>query len=265
MKNHHPCVLLTKNEKFGDDLFKLTFQSAEIASNLKPGNFVHIKVTPQMDPLFRRAMSVHSCNGDSFTVFFRVVGRGTKLLSEFREGDELDLLGPLGNSFMLPGSEDIPIMVAGGTGIPPLHFYATLLLRQSIGNRDGIRFLCGISSKSDLPLVRDVQALGVDVKLSSDDGSVGHHGFVTDILEAELSDIDSNRAVVYSCGPENMLRAVAAICLESNIRCQVSLEGSMPCGLGTCLGCVVRSTESDTEFKRICKEGPVFNAGEVKI
>lgn len=265
MKNHHPHVLLSRNEKCGDDLFKLTFRSAEISANLRPGNFVHIKVSPQMNPLFRRAMSIHACDDDSFTVFFRVVGRGTRLLAELREGELLDILGPLGNSFRLPEQGDIPILVAGGTGVPPLHFLTATLLGKGHRLQSEILILCGISSKSDMPLVMDLQALGTSLKISSDDGSIGHHGFVTELLEEELKEVDTSRAMVYSCGPENMLRAVSTICIKNGVRCQISLEGSMPCGLGTCLGCVVQSAESATEFKRICKEGPVFNAVEVEI
>ena len=107
--------------------------------------------------------------------------------------------------------------------------------------------------------------MGLPLKISSDDGSVGHKGFVTDLLKQEIEKSDVATTRVCSCGPENMLREVIRICAENEIRCQVSLEGNMPCGIGTCLGCVVQSSESDQEFKRICKEGPIFNGSEVKL
>ena len=260
----HPSVPLAKREKLGDDLFKMSFDSPDMASHLKPGNFVHIRVTSQVDPLFRRAMSIHWRKGDTFTILFRVVGKGTRLLSCLRDGDKVDILGPLGNSFDFPGSEDIAIMVGGGTGMPPLHFLSRTLIEQDATARKRIHFLCGISSKADLPLASDVEKLGVDFKLSSDDGSVGHKGFVTELLEKELEGMNPAKTKVYSCGPANMLKAVSKICSEPKIKCQISLEGSMPCGIGTCLGCAVRSTDSKDQFKRICKEGPVFYSDEVK-
>jgi len=260
----HRNVELIEKHILGGDLIKEKFRSSEIASQLIPGNFVHIRVS-QFDPLFRRAMSIHDCDNDTFTIFYRIVGRGTKILSQVREGETVDILGPLGNGFEQPLSGDKIIMVSGGTGLPPLHFLTKHLIdNHSIAN-DNIAFLCGISSAADSPLVHDAESLGVRCSISSDDGCIGHKGFVTDLLADELKKSDIEKTHVYSCGPDNMLRAVSELCRNQGVRCQVSLEGHMPCGIGTCLGCVVQSSESDSEFRRICKEGPVFNSDEVVI
>jgi dihydroorotate dehydrogenase electron transfer subunit len=239
----HTSVELAEKLILSGGLVKEKFRSGEIASRLKPGNFVHIRVSMYCDPLFRRAMSIHECDGDTFTIFFRVVGKGTKILSQVREGETVDILGPLGNGFEQPLPGEKIIMVSGGTGLPPLHFFTRRLIDNNAFADDNILFLCGISSSVDSPLVNDAADLLVD--------------------ELDKADIANTR--VYSCGPDNMLRAVSELCRKRGVRCQVSLEGHMPCGIGTCLGCVVQSSESDTEFRRICKEGPVFDSDEVVI
>ncbi len=261
----HPCVPLVENVRLGQDLFRLRFLSGGIASGLRPGNFVHIRVSSELDPLFRRPMSVHACDRDTFSILFRVIGKGTRLLSELREGDSVDVLGPLGNGFDLPEVDESAVMVAGGTGVPPLHFLTQRLLARDGNRHDKVIFLCGISSAKDIPLAETAEGLGVQFSLSSDDGSVGHRGFVTDLLGAHLREVVPAATRVYSCGPDQMLRAVSMLCAEHSVRCQVSLEGNMPCGIGTCLGCVVRSSGSTEEYRRICVEGPVFNSSEVKI
>lgn len=263
MTIQHPSVPIAEKEKLSDDLFRMSFRSSDIAAGLRPGNFVHIRVAAELDPLFRRAMSVHSCESDIFKIMFRVVGRGTRLLSMMDEGDSVDMLGPLGNTFDPPGSHETAIMVAGGTGVPPLHFLTKRLISDDPSTKDKIVYLCGISSDRDYPLAESAEKLGVTFRLSSDDGSVGEKGFVTQLLEDELDRHDHGKIRVYSCGPDVMLREVRRICMGRRVRCQVSLEGNMPCGLGTCLGCVVQTARSEDEFDRICKDGPVFNCDEV--
>ncbi len=261
----HPSVPIIKNEKLSKDLFKIVFRSKDLASGLRPGNFVHIRVSPEMDPLFRRAMSIYSCENDTFSVLFRAIGKGTGLLSKMREGDTVDILGPLGNSFDPPDKDETVILVAGGTGVPPLHFLAQWLLSNYGFDGQQILFLCGISSADDLPLSEAVEHLDIRMRTSSDDGSVGFKGYVSELLKTEALPYDIKKLRLYTCGPVPMLREVTKICAEQGIRCQVSLEGHMPCGIGTCLGCVVQSTRGEDEFDRICMEGPVFDSNEVLI
>lgn len=265
MTIQHPFVPIVSNEKLGKDLHRLRFQSRELASGLGPGNFIHIKVSPGLDPVFRRAMSIYSCDGDTFAILFRVIGKGTRLLSRMRDGDRVDILGPLGNGFDMPTSDETVIMVAGGTGLPPLHFLARRALQTDMHYADRIVFLYGISSKDDIALANVVAKLGIDFEISSDDGSIGHRGFVTDLLRRSLDEADPLKARVYSCGPNPMLREVSKLCAEHRVRCQISLEGNMPCGIGTCLGCAVQSARGKDAFDRICKEGPVFDSDEVVI
>jgi dihydroorotate dehydrogenase electron transfer subunit len=261
----HPHVTIIRNEKLSEDLFKIVFRSKGLASGLRPGNFVHIRVSQEMDPLFRRAMSIYSSENDTFSVLFRAMGKGTGLLSKTREGDTVDILGPLGNSFDLPEEDETVILVAGGTGVPPLHFLAHWLLSNCGFDGQQILFLCGISSADDLPLAEAVKHLGIQMRTSSDDGSVGFRGYVSELLKIEVSSYNIKKLRLYTCGPAPMLREISKICADQGIRCQVSLEGHMPCGIGTCLGCVVQSTRGRDEFDRICKEGPVFDSNEVLI
>jgi dihydroorotate dehydrogenase electron transfer subunit len=265
MKIHYPSVSVERRDSLGNGLIKISFRSPELAARLRPGNFIHIRVTQQLDPLFRRAMSVHSADGELFTILFRIVGRGTELLALLKEGARVDILGPLGNSFNPPRDGETAVMVSGGTGLPPLHFLARSLIRDNGVDPETIRFLCGISSLGDLPLTFDVKSLGLDLLISSDDGSVGVRGLVTDLLAHKLQNADVSKMRVYSCGPEPMLRVVANMCVARGVRCQVSLERHMPCGVGTCLGCVVQSPTSDDGFRRVCIEGPVFEANEVRL
>ncbi len=249
----------------GNDLCKLTFRSEKISAALEPGNFVHIKASRDYDPLFRRAMSVHVSEGAFFSILFRTVGKGTTRLSELERGDRADIVGPLGNKFAIPASDEIAVFVAGGTGVPPLHFLARRLLENRVIPADRMTYLCGVTGAFDRWLTEDPQALGIDCRISSDDGSIGYHGFVTNLLIERLNQVDSKRVRVYSCGPEAMMREVSRICLERNVRCQLSLEGDMPCGIGTCLGCVVEVRDGAEKFRRICKDGPVFDSTEVVL
>ncbi len=261
----HRDVRLVEKQVFTGDTFQLTFESSGLAASLEPGNFIHIKTTRFLDPLFRRAMSIHSKSATRFSVFFRVVGRGTRLMSEIDEGELVDVVGPLGNTFTLPNPDETAVMVAGGTGMPPMYFLARKLLDNAILPKEQIVFLCGVSSSRDKPIVDHPKSLNIKLGISSDDGSIGHKGFVTELLEQELRIRDIDKLRVYSCGPEQMLSEVARLCLEYGAACQVSLEGDMPCGVGTCLGCVRESRDNPEEFHRVCKEGPVFDIREVKI
>jgi len=249
----------------GDDLCKLTFRSESISKGLEPGNFVHIRTSEDYDPLFRRAMSIHSAEGAFFSVFFRIIGKGTARLARMVRGDRADVVGPLGNTFKLPEGDEQVLMVAGGTGMPPLYFLAKRLLMTGGLKAEQITFLSGIGGKNDRWLTEDPTTLGVNCQISSDDGTIGHHGFVTELLMAQLNKLDIAGTRVYSCGPEAMMREVSRICMERDVRCQLSLEGDMPCGIGTCLGCVVQVRGQADEFKRICKDGPVFDNTEVEF
>jgi dihydroorotate dehydrogenase electron transfer subunit len=192
------------------------------------------------------------------------VGRGTQALSRVRAQETLDVLGPLGNGFELPSNADHVVLVGGGVGIPPVYLLAKSLLRSGLDGK-AITYLCGLTTASERPMAERVEKLPIRFEYATDDGSLGFKGFVTNLLRARLTDGScASEPIICACGPDAMLKAVKAISQESSKRCYLSLESIMPCGVGTCLGCVVKK-EGDDKFLRVCREGPVFEASEVEL
>lgn len=260
------CPVL-KREEISEDVFKLTLSSSHISGKAKPGNFVHVKVNSDSDgsPLLRRPFSIHSVDraGKRFEILLKVVGRGSAILSGKSPGEKLDLLGPIGNSFSHPPRGKEPILVAGGMGIAPLWFlYNRLARRLSSGN---MTVFLGAKSKNELLYAEKLKDTGAKLILSTDDGSVGRKGLVTGVFFREIKrrGRDAKRLAVYSCGPHRMLERMSQIAKNLDLWCQVSLETHMACGVGACWGCVVKGKGG--EYKRVCVDGPVFDAREVVL
>jgi dihydroorotate dehydrogenase electron transfer subunit len=242
--------------------YRVKFRSAEITSQARAGQFVHILPCGKAsyDPLLRRAFSILSIEEDTFEILYRVEGRGTAQMSRWREDDSADVIGPLGNGFMaLPSLPQRAILVGGGVGVPPM----AMLASTKVEGQD-VKALIGARSAREVLCQDDFTQYAVPVNVATDDGSMGHHGFVTDLLRRELE--SESKATVFACGPFAMLRAVAMLCAQFNVPCQVSLEENMPCGIGVCNGCVV-AVNSDGDdygrYRRICVEGPVLWSHEI--
>ncbi|MBI3752769.1 MAG: dihydroorotate dehydrogenase electron transfer subunit [Deltaproteobacteria bacterium] len=259
---------------------------------IEPGQFIMLRIAKQIDPLLRRPFGVykilghgacpHTKNfgmgaclpvrgrtqtggkGPGIEILYRVVGRGTRLMTDLKPGDSVDVLGPLGNSFPLEIRSQEVIMVAGGIGIVPFYMLAGKLKKA--------RLLFGGRSKDDLPALEDFKKLKIDMEVSTDDGSVGEKGLVTGLLLKRLS----KNSVVYACGSKGMLKEVARIAEGADIPCYVSLDNAMACGIGACLGCAVKvkgqgargkgqeKQTSELIYKMVCKDGPVFDAREIE-
>ena len=244
-------------ETLGGEYFRLRLRTATPFA-AQPGQFAMVKVADGIDPLLRRPFSIHrqtEAAPGEFEILFRVAGAGTKLLARVHVGDRLDILAPLGQGFRLEGEH--PLLVGGGIGVAPLLFLAETFLAKGVRPK----LLLGARSDRDILCHDDFGCLAVPYALATEDGSVGESGTVTQLLERELR-AAAGAVSVYACGPSPMLAAVAAICGRAGIRCQVSLEAYMACGFGACLGCVVPATR--VEYLRVCKEGPVFDAGEIR-
>jgi dihydroorotate dehydrogenase electron transfer subunit len=242
------------NRRVAENTYLMGFDCPQIAAKAKPGQFVMLRVGSGYDPLLRRPFSLCGVKGGLILVLYDVVGRGTTLLRTMAAGDELSVLGPLGNGFMPHADDHAPLLVAGGIGIAPLLYLAASMSKKRY------RLLAGFRSA---PAVIDATATvgrPMDVSLATDDGTAGHYGPVTDVLEAHLSESrsDGRSLVVYACGPQAMLRKVAEMTLEGEVSCQVSLEATMACGLGACQGCAVRAAEGGRTYHHVCKDGPVF-------
>lgn len=244
---------LLSNKRVKDNYLHCILEAPAIAKNARPGEFVNIRITDTLDPLLRRPLSIHAVKGRTIEVLYEVVGRSTQVLSEKKAGESLDIIGPLGNGFSILDTR-YSILVAGGMGVAPLVFLA-----KKIGGRRAT-VLIGAKTKNHIHCEKEFKELGCEVKVSTDDGSKGFKGRITGLLKNLLSTTDSRLSNIYACGPRPMLKEIALISKEKNIPAQISLEEHMACGIGACLGCVVNTKDG---YKRVCKDGPVFEAKEI--
>jgi dihydroorotate dehydrogenase electron transfer subunit len=198
-----------------------------------------------------------------FDILFKVVGKGTEMLSRKCPGDSLNVLGPMGNSFLLPRQNNEIMLVAGGMGIAPLWFLLSSLPKKLKTSKTV--FFLGARSKRELVYLDKLKQAGVKLVIATDDGSAGRKGLVTEIFlkEMEKRGISPRKLAVYSCGPQSMLSRMSQIAGKLDFSCQVSLENHMACGVGVCWGCVAK--HKDGTYKRICADGPVFDARELNL
>ncbi len=259
MKRDESSVLLER-EALSPDAFLLHFESETLSRSFLPGQFTMVRIPERSDLLLRRPYSFCDSRPEngSFSLLVKIAGKGTKALSELPLGGRVFCLGPLGSAFRLPDPARKAIVVAGGVGIAPFVAFCRVLAKH--GRTAAV--LLGGRSARDLYLRSEFVALGMDVRTSTEDGTHGHRGLVTDLLSRALQ--ENEPIELYSCGPTPMLLRVAALARERGIPHQVSLERRMGCGMGCCLGCVVYTrTESGYEYLRSCTEGPVFDAETV--
>lgn len=247
---------IVHNRAIGRDMYALRLEAPAIVEAAKPGQFLMIRVGETMDPLLRRPFSIHAVHASTYVdVLYRVVGRGTTLLSRAGEGENMDVVGPLGQGFTW--QEKSPaLLMAGGMGVAPLLFLAQHAIKRRPPGE--VSLLLGARNRHEVFCVDDFRDAGLTVSVATEDGSRGKKGLVTDLMTEEMM---AHRPYVYSCGPYPMLRAVARLAVERGLSCQVSLENSMACGVGVCLGCVTQMR--DGSMARVCQEGPVFYADEV--
>ena len=249
---------LIDNKIIRDKYLRLAIQTAKVAKHAKPGQFVEIKVSDGFKPLLRRPISIHRVKGSRIEILYEVVGKGTELLSQKKAGEYLDIIGPLGNGFDYQShvtSRTSQVLVAGGIGVAPL-----LFLAEKLRSKNTV-VLIGAKTKDQILCKNDFKKLGCDVRISTDDGSEGFRGKVTDLLKGLLrTKSQEPRAAIYACGPELMLKEIRQISKSYDIPAQVSLEAHMACGFGACLGCAV---DTQAGYKLVCKDGPVFNAEEI--
>jgi dihydroorotate dehydrogenase electron transfer subunit len=244
----------------GRGYFRLVLKTPEAAAAALPGQFVMLRVTDTMDPLLARPFGISSVIAkSSIELIYRIAGRGTTLLGKAEAGQRLQLLGPLGKGFPLPEKGALPVLVAGGSGFPPLQF-----LSQRIG--PDAHFFVGSRYKECLPpsgVLKKFRENTAKMHIATDDGSIGVKGTTADILNAFLTKMEKkSHLVLYACGPHAMLAAVSRIAAEHSITCYVSMEERMACGLGACMGCSIPMKAGG--YKRACKEGPVFDSRDVE-
>lgn len=218
-----------------------------------PGQFSMVQVSSANDPFLRRPLAILGQKNMHQELLYRIRGEGTRLLSRKKQGDSIKVLGPLGRGFTRHDGKDI-IYVAGGTGLPPI---ISLAERIKSG-----RFIIGAKNIHDIPLLQRIKAIPkTEIIIMTEDGSLGNKGIATDALkDIALHKEKGDDTFIYACGPEGMLREVSRLSAKAGVLCEVSLEERMSCGFGACTSCVVRTTKGN---KRVCREGPVFNALEI--
>ena len=258
MSQYQEKATVARIEQFANNNLRLTLHCPQIAASAAPGQFVMIQAGIGKDPLLRRPFSIHQTNpGGRIQIYFKVVGRGTEILAQAKKNQEISVLGPLGRGFRF--NHHAPaIIVGGGLGIAPMLFLAkeSCRLKQSC-SEDLV--LLGAREKNELAhLLDDFKRLGIRLLTATDDGSLGHHGLVTEIIQSVTL---PHGSTVYACGPEPMMAAVNMICQSQGIPCQVSVESVMACGMGACLGC--SRTAKDGGYTHVCLNGPVYNAEEL--
>jgi dihydroorotate dehydrogenase electron transfer subunit len=256
-------VPLVRREPLDGAYTLLTFRHPEVAREARAGQFVMIKAGLSAHPPLRRPFSIMNVDParEEFTLFLKAIGTETRNLAALPVGAIAQCLGPLGQPFALPADGAEALMVAGGYGIAPF-----LMLSQAL-SRSGARgrVFYGGRTAADLQLRAPFEAIGMPLETATEDGSLGHEGRVTAPLEVYL---DSARrpTVLYACGPDAMLHAVATLAERRNLPCQLSLDPWMGCGVGTCLGCVVwirKPGEAEAKYRCACTEGPVFDSRHV--
>ncbi len=248
---------IVRIDELTPEVLRFTLDAPGIAAVAVPGQFVMIRTGNSCDPLLRRPFSIsQTSNGGLIQILFKVVGRGTGLLSHCREGEKLSVIGPLGKGFLID-LDTKPCLVGGGMGIAPLLFLAKRMRQKGLVH-DPVVFLGAAGSSELLPLITDFEELGLQVHVATDDGSIGHHGLVTEVLQNVNSGPD---CMAYVCGPKMMMVAVHQYCRKMGYGCQVSVETSMACGMGACLGCIVPAQKGG--YVHACYEGPVFDAEEI--
>ncbi len=238
-------------------IFLMELESKYLASEARPGQFVKIRCDQTLDPLLPRPFSIYDAENGRIKILYQVVGQGTRLLSQKKPGDEVSILGPLGNGFSIDGKKTNAMLIAGGIGAAPLYFLARKLVEE---NKD-VKLYFGAKNKENLSTIDQFKKLGIGIHIATEDGSYGVKGFVTCLLNNKfLVGAQNFVPLLYVCGPWPMMKEIAKFCQKNNLTGQASLEKEMACGVGACLGCVVKIKG---EYKRVCNDGPVFNMSDV--
>jgi dihydroorotate dehydrogenase electron transfer subunit len=238
-----------------DDFVLLELKHPRVLPLMEPGQFVQVKVENRPGTYLRRPISIHDVDyaANTLKLLVQEVGEGTRWMGSLQKGDVLNLVYPLGNWFSMPDSNRV-LLVGGGCGVAPLLFLGKTLALRGITPR----FLIGGRTKDSLVRIEEYKKLG-EVYLTTEDGTEGTKGYVIHhpVMKTQTPDFD----VIYTCGPEPMMKVLAKYAANHGLNCQVSLENSMACGIGACLCCV---TETKHGNKCTCIDGPIFDSTELK-
>ncbi len=253
MKKIQDCSV-KQVKMLNDDTYILVLTMAAVPEKIKAGNFAEIRVDNTAKVFLRRPFSVYNVDYENKTIsfFIKNIGKGTDLLSKLKEGETVNMIYPLGNSFT-EHRNGKTLLIGGGSGVAPLFLLGQEL--KAAGSE--VTYLLGARQSKDIHLVEDFKTNG-EVLITTEDGSLGEKGMVTaHSIWKNIEAFDK----IYTCGPEPMMKAIAKVAKEKNIDCEASLENTMACGFGACLCCVTETTEGN---KCVCSDGPVFNVNDLK-
>lgn len=241
-----------ENRKVNAEYFKLTFRSKKLSRGVEPGQFVNIQIDSLFDPFWRRPFSYYRVNRDRVEILYEILGRGTALLALKKKGDGLKIMGPLGRPFALKVPNKKRVLVAGGVGVPPLIFLAERYPTDYL--------LIGTKTKKEVLPRKELAKVKAKVLYSTNDGSYGTKGFVTVLLKKIIEKESKQDLFIQTCGPKPMMHAVIKIAKKYDIEGEASLDETMACGMGVCLGCMVKTHEG---WIPSCTQGPVFRFDEL--
>ena len=249
-------VVLLENRKVNEEYFKLSFRSKKFARDVKPGQFLQVKINDTLDPFLRRPFSYYRVEKERVEMLYEILGRGTSLLASFRKGTKLRVMGPLGRPFSREIGGKKRILVGGGVGVPPLVFLA---------ERYGCyRFFVGTKSRREILPINEMWKFRAQVFYTTEDGSYGTKGLVTKLLEKlfEKEQGGPDDYFIQTCGPNRMMERVMEVAGNYGIEGEASWDERMACGVGVCLGCMVSTHRG---WVPSCTEGPVFRFNEMKM
>jgi dihydroorotate dehydrogenase electron transfer subunit len=266
-KIRHETVEVLSNILLGTGYYRIRLSCHREYARARPGQFVMVGFPQQMDPLLPRPFSIHRLIKQAGVItglelLYKVVGKGTHMMSLRQPGDCLNLTGPLGRGFAVATEAENIKIAAGGIGVAPMIFLLDYL-HEHKHDLAGVEVFLGGRSKADLLCLDEFLNFGLPVHLTTDDGSSGDRCLVTDPLEIAV--VENRPDIIYACGPMEMMACVAGIAAKHGVACQVSIEARMACGMGACLGCAVAGRKSSDRYLHVCLNGPVFDIGELKL
>ena len=257
------------NRNAGHLYYALEMDCPSIAERIQPGQFVMLRISGTPSPLLRRPFSIcksyptahrKRAKRGHIVIHYKKVGRGTAMMTEWMKGEEVDLIGPLGNGFTLPTdpSSARVVLLGGGIGIASLYPLADVVKSRKL------TILIGGRTGDDILWPYDSERTKRKLWIATEDGSVGFKGTVLDLFQARRKDFEAQEDLyLYACGPMEMLKRLSGLTRSPGTIVQASLEARMACGFGACWGCVVKTTDRSTPYRRVCKEGPVFDLREI--
>lgn len=255
------------NRQIKGTTFTMGVEGDPAYAGATPGQFVMIGVRERLSPLLNRPFSIHRVirrpdASYAIEILYKVVGESTRLFSTLKSGDEISLLGPLGRGFSWNRPVGRLFLVGGGIGVAPLLFLAESL-KATGADLSGCIGLIGGRRSEEVLCENEMRALSLTVRVSTDDGTLGKKGLITELLTEAIA--EGIPSMIYACGPHAMLKAVSAIAQTHGIACQLSIETMMACGMGACLACAVPTRKEEGRYRHACLDGPVFDSMEISL